>query len=141
MRKLSLILSALGLGLAAGPALAQDMPSEPMEAQPPPPPVDPNAAMTPERQAAYDSWPADQRAAFDAWPADVQAYYWSLSPPRQEVFWRISDNDKLALTAMNEEDRAAAWQMVEQKMLNSDPPASAPDADTGEPAPLPDDKR
>ena len=73
----------------------------------------------------------------------MQAYYWSLTPPRQEAFWRISDNDKLALTAMDEDRRTAAWEMVEQRLLNSDPPAGSAPIDEaqdtpGETPPLPD---
>lgn len=75
----------------------------------------PATGMTPDQEAAMQTWPADKQSAFRLWPADTQAYFWSLTDEREAMFWSLSDSDKVALSQMPEPQRESVWAQIETR--------------------------
>jgi len=119
MRKSHYCLFAVAIAtfgyVAAAPSLAaSDQAQENTEAAE-------SAALTPEQQSEYDTWPVGQQSEYELWPAETKGYFWSLTPGRQMLFWRLSDEDKIALTVMTGPERDGAWEQIEANALTAPP--------------------
>ncbi len=112
----------------SAPALAQDATPAEQLANEPPPAGATSTTMTPDQQAAHDSWPAEQQAKFASLPPETQSYFWTLPPQRQEVFWRLSDNDRVALSKVPPAQQEQVWGTIEQQIAGQVAPPPPGDA-------------
>ena len=89
--------AALGLVLAAAPAIAQDVEFE----------------LNTTQQTMYDGWPVERRTMYDAWPVEAREYYWMLNADQQRGWWMLNDEQRVRVVGMTPEQRAAAWEKGE----------------------------
>lgn len=101
--------AALGLVMAAAPAIADDHMYE----------------WTVEQKAMYDGWPEDRRTMYDAWPMEAQEYYWTLNADQQSGWWVLNDQQRVRIVGMTPEQRAAAWTSIMNQMSGSTTSATA----------------
>ena len=84
--------------------------------------------LTPDQQAVFDGWAAQQRSSYEAWPYELREYYWSLPADRQKGYWVLSDNQRGMVYKMTPEQREKAWAAVAAQMAGQTPPTPADQA-------------
>ena len=110
-------LAGIGIALAMTPAMvgAQDSDDTTMPPETTQETAAPGAPLTPEQEAAMQTWPQEKQDAFKAWPAQTQTYFFSLTDERQQMFWALTDSDKVSLSQMPESQRESVWAQIESR--------------------------
>lgn len=78
--------------------------------------------LTPDQQAMFNGWTAQQRTSYEAWPSELREYYWSLPADRQKGYWALSDDQRGMVYKMSPEQREKAWAAVSAQLAGQTPP-------------------